>query len=241
MHLKLTWKYLLAWYALSEVLSELHEQAHITTGYLLAGCYGPRNFNVWQLCAENPPLPAFLPSLAGPLFSYLVFWLGAWLMTRPHTAGSRRRIIGFSLTLAALPFARIFTSAMGGGDEKTVLMLMGLDPLLARWSAFAVVLVMCGVPIIVAARTLNNRRRALIVAGFCILPLPVIMLWKFKFLNSLLGTGHGAQNAAFGAPAFVLGYVALCAVGLLLMRRWLLAGDPQAQHSSSPLPVIQGA
>jgi hypothetical protein len=45
MKIRITPKYLLALLALMIVTGELHEQVHITTGYLLCGGYGPRDFN----------------------------------------------------------------------------------------------------------------------------------------------------------------------------------------------------
>ncbi|RYD86322.1 MAG: hypothetical protein EOP50_22585, partial [Sphingobacteriales bacterium] len=48
-------------------VSELHEQCHIQTGYLLYGGYGPRDFNVWQTARVDGS--TWMATLAGPLFS----------------------------------------------------------------------------------------------------------------------------------------------------------------------------
>ena len=79
MQIKITFRYVIAFFALNMIMAELHEQAHINTGYFICGCYGPRNFNVWTTC-EQCVLPqwSFLATLAGPLFSCSLMWLGTW-------------------------------------------------------------------------------------------------------------------------------------------------------------------
>jgi hypothetical protein len=70
-------------FALNMIMGELHEQAHITTGYLICGCYGPRDFSIWNTCDQcEHPSVAFLATLAGPLFSCLLMWLGAFLFCK---------------------------------------------------------------------------------------------------------------------------------------------------------------
>ncbi|HEX9930788.1 MAG TPA: hypothetical protein VGB02_19805 [Pyrinomonadaceae bacterium] len=66
LHLRITFGYLLALFALMICSGELHEQVHITTGYFVCGGYGARDFNVWHTiepCAA--PSLAFLATLAG--------------------------------------------------------------------------------------------------------------------------------------------------------------------------------
>lgn len=46
MQIKITFRYVMAFFALNMIMGELHEQAHINAGYFICGCYGPRNFNV---------------------------------------------------------------------------------------------------------------------------------------------------------------------------------------------------
>ena len=80
MQIKITFRYVIAFFALNMSMGELHEQAHINTGYFICGCYGPRNFNVWTTCEQCVLQQwSFLATLAGPLFSYSLMWLGAWV------------------------------------------------------------------------------------------------------------------------------------------------------------------
>lgn len=205
MRLHMTWQYPVAFLALNGVISELHEQAHITTGRIVHGCYGPRDFNVWQTCAEGVQQLPFAAPLAGPLFSYAVMWLGVWLLLRGATLQSRS--IGFSLIFAPTPFARILTSVMGGGDEKVFFSTLAgdaLTPPTVRIFALAMVLVFCVPPIVIAWRAIEHRWRTWIIAGFCVLPLIVIMAYKFRLLNGMLHDGVLATPSVIGTQPLVL-------------------------------------
>jgi hypothetical protein len=222
MQLKINWKYVVAFLALNGVISELHEQAHITTGRLLSGCYGERDFNVWQGCATGTDPYPFAAPMAGPLFSYLVMWIGVWLLA--HTATASGRSLGFSLVFAPLPFARIFTTLMGGGDERIFLMRVSGDafsPAALRVGAIALSLLFCAPPIIAAWRATSNRHRGWYIAGFCIVPLLVIWAYKLKVLNGLLQQGVLATPVVIGTPAFVLIVFAFMLAATLLSWRWL--------------------
>jgi hypothetical protein len=230
MELKIGWKYLVGFLALNGVISELHEQAHITTGRLITGCYGERDFNTWQGCSEGSQALPFAAPLAGPLLSYAVMWIGAWLLARSATAAGRS--IGFSLIFAPLPFARVFTAVMGGGDEKIFLMRLSgeaLPPGAAHWLAAAMALLFCAPPVYAAWRATANRHRGWYIAAFCVLPLLVIWAYKLQLLNRLLQQGVLATPVAFGTPAFVLIVFGAFLVTTVLCWRWLqrVEGEPR--------------
>jgi hypothetical protein len=173
--LRITWKYLIAYFALTIILGELHEQVHITTGRIVCGGYGPRDFNAWKTAADcAAPAWAFLATLTGPLFSYAVMWTGAYLLAKAKNANYRA--IGFSLIFAPLPFARIFTAVMGGGDEKVVLRALLGDEFsagTAKILASILVSVLCLPPLYIAWRNIKNRFSIIYLIGFSVLPLIV--------------------------------------------------------------------
>ena len=221
MRVRITWRYLLAFFALTLLLGEAHEQAHITTGRIVCGGYGPRDFNAWRTSAEcvRPHL-ALLATTTGPLFSYAVMWLGAWLLARGGSAA--RRAVGFSLVFGALPFARVFTALMGGGDEGVVLRrLLGgeLSRESIRWVTVALVLACCAPPVVIAYRNMRNRFRALYVAGFCVLPLLILGVYVFMFLNGLLARGVWATPPIAGTPPLVVAHTLLMAAVLAFSGR----------------------
>lgn len=231
MQLKIGWKYVLAFLAFNGVISELHEQAHITTGRFITGCYGERDFNVWQSCTQGADAFPFAAPMAGPLFSYLVMWIGVWLLMRAATPAGRS--IGFSLVFAPLPFARVFTAVMGGGDEKIFLMRVfgeAIPPGVLRLLAIAITLAFCAPPVIAAWRAIDNLRRTWYIAGFCVLPLLVIWVYKLKFLNGLLLQGVLTTPVVIGTPAFVLVVFAGMLVATALMWPWLQCLEAETRH-----------
>ena len=224
MKIRITPKYLLALLALMIVTGELHEQVHITTGYLLCGGYGPRDFNAWQT-AEVCALPEwrFLATAAGPLFSYLVMWTGALLLVKAKS--KNYQAIGFSLVFAALPFARMFTAVMGGGDEKVVFLKLFPDQVSVQSGkilAAVFVTAVCLPPVLIAWAKLKNRFAFVYIIGFCVLPLVVLGIYVLTFLNGLLDKGVLASADILGTPTLILAHFALTAVVLFFTRRWLL-------------------
>ena len=224
LHLRITFRYLLALLALMICSGELHEQVHITTGYFVCGGYGARDFNVWRTvepCAM--PSLAFLATLAGPLWSYLLMWTGAGLLVKAKSVAYRT--IGFSLVFAPLPFARIFTAVMGGGDEKVVLRALSggaLDAGTVKILAAVLVTAICLPPIVIAWRKIGNRFAILYPIGFSVLPLIVLGLYVLTFLNGLLAKGFLSSVTILGTPTLILLHFALMATLLAFGRKRLL-------------------
>ncbi len=191
LHLKINWKFLFALFTLMLCTGELHEQVHIQTGRIVCGGYGERDFNAWKTAADcAAPAWRFLSTLVGPLFSFAVMWTGAFLLTKARSLSYKT--IGFALIFAPLPFARIFTALMGGGDEKTVLVALFKDEFnlgTIKVAAAVIVSLICLPPLFIAFRHLKNRFAILYVIGFSVLPLVVLGLYIFKFLNPLLANG----------------------------------------------------
>ena len=229
--IKITWKYLLAFFALTIILGELHEQSHITLGRIVCGEYGARDFNVWGT-AENCAAPAWkiLSSFGGPIFSYLVMWSGVYLLLKAKTF--EYKSLGLTLIFAPLPFARIFTALMGGGDEKVFLHYFLKDQFsLPVIKIFAAIFVLgfCLPPIIVAYRSLANRFRALYVVVFCVLPLIVLGLYVLTSLNGLLAQGFMSEVLILGTPRLILFHFLLMTVILIFTGKSLLKLSRQNQ------------
>ncbi|HTE34353.1 MAG TPA: hypothetical protein VK666_28430 [Chryseolinea sp.] len=237
MRLKITFRYILAFIALNFVMGELHEQAHIQAGYLLCGCYGERDFNVWATCDHCESYWTFLAALAGPVFSCSLMWLGARWMLRSVDAG--RRMLGFALLFANLPFARIFTALTGHGDEQKVMAALfpGMDPLLIHWITALLVLFICLPPIVIAARVLASRNRIALVTCFSIVPLIDGLYYHHIFLNWLLKKGIASGTLLLGTPSLVLLHF------LLMLLLWIafrnhLSGRVEPGRSQSPIPGL---
>jgi hypothetical protein len=223
-NLRITWKYLLAFFALTIVSSELHEQVHINTGRILCGSYGERNFNAWQTAADCSATSwAFLATVTGPLYSYFVMWLGVWLLIKAKRESYKT--IGFSLVFAPLPFARIFTALAGGGDEKVVFQaLLGDELSLTAIKILATMIVttICLPPILISLKNIANHYRSLYVIGFCVLPLIVLGIYVLTFLNNVLKKGYLSDSPILGTPTLVLVHFLIMAVILTISGKWLL-------------------
>jgi hypothetical protein len=221
MNLSITWKYLLAFIALNMIAGELHEQVHINTGYLICGCYGTRDFNVWNTCAQcNHPAWAFLATLAGPLFSCSLMWLGTCMFLKCSRLSGKS--IGFSILFANLPFARIFTALTGRGDEKVVLQtLLGDDGNMITIKLLNVLLVslICLPPIILVFKKLDRTNRWWVITGFSVLPLIFGMLYQRMLLNQLLQNGFGADIFMIGTPNIILFHFILMLMILYRFRK----------------------
>lgn len=224
MQIKITWKYAIAFIALDLVMMELHEQAHIQVGRMICGCYGERDFNVWHSCAEcTHPALAYLATLAGPLFTYAMIWLGAWWLTKSES--SEKRTIGFSLVFANMAFARIFTALIGGGDEITVLKYGFADSLnitAVKKLGAVIVLLFCMPPLIIALKNISNERRLWYFAGFSILPMLFGLFYVFIFLNGLLKKGFLSATMLLGTPTLILLHTGLMVLVLTGFSRNLL-------------------
>jgi len=223
MNVNISWSYVVVFFALNMIMGELHEQAHITTGFLVCGCYGPRDFNVWSTCDQcaHPSL-AILATLAGPLFSCTLMWLGAIFFCKSNN--NLKQSFGFSLLFANLPFARIFTALTGGGDEKVVIrFLLGENsPVITSKTVAAVlVLLICVPPVILVFKKLKNSNRFWIVLGFLTIPLMYGMLYHHMFLNSLLRKGIGEKTFILGTADIILVHFVLMLLVFVLMRRKL--------------------
>ena len=98
MRLRFSFTYAIAFLLLTIVMMELHEQVHILTGWSICGCWGPRDFNVWELCdgCERAfPSIAWMATLAMAWLAWRVYGAetARWvLLLLPTTVG----MIGFS-------------------------------------------------------------------------------------------------------------------------------------------------
>lgn len=225
MSVKITWQYLLAFAALNMILGELHEQAHIQTGFLICGCYGVRDFNVWTTCANcTNSNYSFLATVAGPLLSYLVYGFCTFQLLRGKDVQLKKFYL--AALFAMLPFARIFTAWMGGGDEKTVLVYLLGDTFSVtslKIAAAVFVTAICLPPIWIAIQQLPLKKRWWYVLGFNIGPLIFGMLWQRAFLNKLLAAGILEQPILAGTPLLIALHF-VCMLFLLLRFRKALIG-----------------
>lgn len=212
--------WLLAFAALVFIHAEFHEIAHTAVGRVLCGAWGPRNFNYWEIaCSDRPAL--LLSSVAGLLFSYGLMWVGYYLL-RPGTS-TERKSIGFCLMFAAIPFGRLVTVGLGGGDEMFLLetLFPNTDPTLLWIVGVIIVLSLIAPPLYRAFSVLAAERRWRVFVGFLVLPLFVFMAVILGVGNTLLQQGVLAERGIFGSPLIVNVWTGFWLLLLVAFRRHL--------------------
>lgn len=223
MSIKLTFPYIVAFLLLLIVMLELHEMVHITIGYLICGCWGERDFNVWELCTGCDAHSSYtwLATLSGPLFSFAMMWLGMhWL----KTDDKNKKALGFSLIFANIPFGRITTVMMGGGDEMVVTRHF-LKGSFSRTQMIiicsVIVFLIVAPPVISAWKALKNKNTWLYITGFLMLPLAFLLVYTLGALNTLLKNGFLSRPYIMGTPLLITLHTLFAATLLAFMRKKL--------------------
>lgn len=210
--LRTSLRYLLGFTALLLLAHELHELAHTAAGRAICGAWGPRDFNSWSLA---PGCTALLPTLVGPLFTYLLIWCSGLPALRRH------RGWGLALVLAPNPFARLFTAALGGGDEG-VLVRAWTEwdrGLLATTITLALVACLTLYPLWRAWRMVPAPGRAGRFVLLLVWPMVVTGILLFLVGNRLLTLGVGTAPVFAGAPLLIWIVTAIAAGGCYALRR----------------------
>lgn len=212
----LRWPVLLSMALMVWVSSFSHEFTHHLTASMVCGDVGRMSLNRFVLATGcSGPWP--ISTAAGPALSYLMMWLGAWMVWR-----GRRPLLGFALVVGYVPFLRLLTAAMGGGDEGLLMRLW--SPAHARWMAPALVAALVLPPLLVCYRALANARRGWVFLAAFVLPiLPVLPIpaadsrWYGQWL-----AGTTSLPQVFGVPVSVLlvhgSMLACCLLALALFR-----------------------
>ncbi|CAG5067463.1 hypothetical protein DYBT9623_00184 [Dyadobacter sp. CECT 9623] len=228
MKLRITPRFTVTFLALVFVLHEAHEIAHTVTGRLICGCWGQRDFNVWGVCegcAEQKPF-VVLATFAGPLFTFLMIWFGAFLIKSDKTA--KQKALGFSLIFANLPFARILGTALGSGDE-----VWGFNSILDNkplsWIfGFLLVLLLSIYPLWKAFKLIENRKKIAWFLLFLLAPILIDVLVVLVGMNTLVERGILADYWILGSPKLVTVWTIFVTALYLLTRKNIYELSPSA-------------
>lgn len=208
LQVQLTFKNLLIFLSFYFFMHEMHELAHIITGRIICGCWGPRDFNVWDLCKDclrQKPI-AIAATFTGPIFTFMMLWIGRYLLK--YGKSTQNRSLGLVFILGNMQFGRIYMAAMGSGDEISGLRWLFLNPdhsnaQIIRLLTFIIVSIICIPPMITAYRAIANKRKILIYISFLIIPLVLDTLIILILLNSLLQRGLLSQVWIMGTPLLI--------------------------------------
>jgi len=218
MKLKLTPKFVLTFLALTFLLHEAHEIVHTTVGRIICGCWGQRDFNVWSLCgncAEQKPY-SVLSTFAGPAFTYIMIWIGAYLMNKTK---NNQRALGFSLVFANMPFTRIFGAVTGGGDEVWGLNLALHNYNLAWLLGTLIILAIIIYPLYKSFKLIENESPVVWFLVFLLIPGQIDVWVILIVLNSLVQKGLLSDYWILGSPILVTVWTAIVTLVYFLTRK----------------------
>lgn len=226
MKIKLTSLYLLAFFALTFLIHEIHDWAHFIFSASYCGCLGNRAFDSWSVCntCSTSTAGMALATLIGPVVNYLVIWSG-WALMHPENP-SEKQSLGFSLVFAALPFPRIMGALAGGGDETSALRQLfqrpgGINHYVVAGAGLLFVLLLT-LPALVRAFLLITGwgQRLLLFPAFLVLP-GLLDHWLVSGeLNRLLQNGFlSRQILRGGTKLFVFVWLAVLLLVYLLTRK----------------------
>lgn len=202
MTIKLTPKFIIAFLALTFVMHEAHEIVHTSIGRMICGCWGERDFNVWGLCEGCDANPySIISTFVGPLFTFIMIWLGANLLKNTNTKGQQS--LGLALIFANMPFARLLNPILGGGDEVVVINHFLNDRNLSRIIVVLLITLIIAYPLYKAFRLIQNKYRIGLFILFLIAPVFVDLLLVLGVMNTLLEKGILSQYWILGSPMLV--------------------------------------
>lgn len=233
LHIRPTPASIAAFFCLTLLLVEAHEQLHALATRALCGGWAERVFdNVLPYPGCGAGRLA-LVDIVAPLFSYACLWFGAALMGR---ANPRMRTFGFGLLFASLPLGRllpqIVTAFVAGStsDEYSFVRHLAGDALgrgTAGAVATALALVLTLPPLLVAWRRLQPQDRTRLFAGFYGLPLLFLIAWLIG-ANGLLAHGVLASLGGVAWPGLVIVHTVSIGALFLLLRKRLFDLAPAA-------------
>ncbi len=216
--IKITWKYCLAFYCLIMLYSSLHELVHHFTGFIVCGEWGYKTFNYFETACEDNPV-TYIATYAGPIFSFIVMWIGAYLLQR-KTSTTYTKQLAFALIFAQLPFQRMLMCFFKMNDEYYASSQLFGQTNLVYGLVILCIWICCIPPLIVAYRSIQNKYK---IGWFLFyLVLFPYLLWGpiFGLLEYLLVNKHVLNGTIIGiANLFILNEV-ITVIGYLLTKKY---------------------
>ncbi len=209
-----TWRTYAVFCLLTYTVSATHELTHHLAGYVTSGEFGRMSFNLFA--GPDHGSHPVLVSLAGPLVTYSVAWLGAWLLIR-----GERPTLGYALVAGSACYMRLVGVLGGGGDESVA--SRTLTGTVHRWPLVAIVALLVLPPILLAFDSLDNRRRIWVFVTSMFGPfLPLILVKKIDerwFAANVQAPANFSLPVVAGIPVAVL-IADAAALVLLVVFGW---------------------
>ncbi len=216
--LKLNWRYLLAFYCIIMLYSSLHELVHHFVGYLICGEWGTKSFNSFSM-ACNVGKVTYLATYAGPLFSFIMMYVGTYLM-KNHTSDYKKHL-GFAMIFAQLPLQRMVMPMFGMNDELFASTYIFGNTYATYAVVTIVIWVICIPPLIVAYKSIANKYKTLWFLLYLIL-LPYI-IWGpiFGLLEYLMVQKQILSRAVIGIGLLFIINEAVTIIGYFFVKKYI--------------------
>ena len=236
MTLRITWRYLVAFAALTMLCGTSHEFVHHFTGAILCHGFGTKTFNSFTLApgCDADLTKAYWAAMAGPLFTFGLMWVGYFMLRGRNEAAKR---LGFALIFANFPVNRMLFVVLNGNDEQYANRLMFGRSAMVYWLTVLAVYAVSLPPLIAAFRSIRAGARVGWFAGFFVLPFAFVVVFA-GFLETYVLLGHHVlAKTIFGVPYLIVVVEILCGVVFEVFRKSLVA--PVARREA--LRAVQAA
>jgi hypothetical protein len=201
MQIKITLKFVIAFIALTFVMSELHEIVHTAVARIICGCWGERDFNAWGICESCKNIEfSWLSTLAGPVFTFIMIWIGSSYLKSTNT--NQQKSLGIALIFSNAPFARILNPLLTCGDEVTLVYKFFESLNLASFITLNIILLITVYPMYKAYKTIQNKPTGYFIL-FLFAPVAIILLVILVVLNTILAKGILSETGILGSPIIV--------------------------------------
>ncbi len=221
MYIKLNFKFIIAFIALIFVMHEAHEIVHTVVGWLICGCWGERDFNVWGLCEgciDKHPI-ALVATFMGPLFTFCMIWLGGSYLKSNNN--NKQKSFGFALIFANMPFARILTASLGSGDEVFGLTKLIHNHTLSWVIGWIFILMVVFYPLSKAYNLISNKRRIGYFLLFFLAPVAIDLIVVLGLMNTLLNKNILSTYWIMGSPILVTVWTASVVCVFMFTKKYL--------------------
>ena len=209
----MTIPYLLVFLLLTFLCMEAHETFHHLVGGVLCGGFGTMTLTIYESTCDLSGI-----TFAGPFLSFAIAWFGAYLLLK-----NKRMLVAYTLIFASFAHLRFPLPLTRSGDEWSV--LRDYLPLSGRYWVASILFLLALPPLVIAFRSIANRRRVLIFTTSWLLPLfllfvlPYIDIWLFGPELDKPGL------SLIGIPVIIL-VADMVAIGLYMFAKGKVFGQP---------------
>lgn len=202
----LTIPYLLMFLLLTFLCMEVHETFHHLVGGVLCGGFGTMTLTVYE-----PTCDQYIVTFAGPFLSFAIAWIGGYLLLK-----NTHVLFAYTLIFASFAHLRFPLPIAKMGDEWSV--LRNYLPLSSRYWVAGILFLLALPPLVIAFRSIANKRRIQIFTAMWLLPLS--LLYLLPFVDTwLFGPDLDRQSLSLiGVPLVIL-VVDLVAIGLYMFSQ----------------------